>query len=237
MKLKGKVAVVTGASTGIGRAVAQAFAKEGAFVYLLGRNVKGLEETLSLINNNGRVYVINLKMTPEIRDFMDILESEKGHVDILANIAGVYHNETRAFSGIEFTDYSEDDIRETLKVGINAPMLLSYYCIPLMPKGSKIVNVSGTFDSGAKGWLPYYLSKKSLEDLTVGLAQELKDKDIQVNCISPSDTLTKSYMKFFPEYAKEELCLKPEEIGKFALYLASSEADCITGQVITIKHP
>ena len=75
-----------------------------------------------------------------------------------------------------------------------------------MHAGSKIINISGTFESGAKGWLPYYVSKKAIENLTVGLSQELRDKQIQVNCISPSDTLTESYQKFFPEYATPEDC-------------------------------
>ena len=70
----------------------------------------------------------------------------------------------------------------------------------------------------------------------MGLSQELRDKQIQVNCISPSDTLTESYKKFFPEYAKEEICLKPEDVANLAVFLASEEADHITGQIIVLKQ-
>ncbi len=236
MKLQNKITVVTGASTGIGRAIAKAFAQEGAFVYLLGRNKERLEETLREIDNKGKVQEIDLRDRNAINAFIEKVKEEQSKVDILANIAGIYHSENKAYTGIAFTDYSEDEILDTYKIGIDAPTLLSYGIIPLMPKGSKIINLSGTFESGAKGWLPYYVSKKALEDLTVGLSQELRDKEIQVNCISPSDTLTESYQKFFPEYANEEESVKPEEIGHLAIFLASTEADNITGQIIIIKH-
>lgn len=236
MKLENKIAIVTGASTGIGKAIAKSFADEGAFVYLLGRNQEGLEETLKTINNSGKIYVIDLRRSDEIKAFIDIIKKEQKSIDILANIAGIYHSESKAYTGISFTDYKEEEILDTYKVGIEAPTLLAYGLIPLMDKGSKILNLSGTFESGAKGWLPYYVSKKALEDLTIGLSQELRENQIQVNCISPSDTLTESYKKFFPEYAKEDECVRPEEIGKLALYLVSEESENITGQIIVIKH-
>jgi len=97
----------------------------------------------------------------------------------------------------------------------------------------KIINLSGTFENGAKGWLPYFVSKRALEDLTIGLAEELKDKDIQVNAISPSDTATKAYKKYFPQYINE--AIGPEEIAKCALYLCSPEADIVTGKVFVLK--
>jgi len=89
------------------------------------------------------------------------------------------------------------------------------------------------FESGAKGWLPYYVSKKAIEDLTIGLAEELKDKDIQVNAISPSDTATEAYKKYFPQYIGE--AIEPSEIGKYAVYLCSKEASGITGKVFILK--
>ena len=75
-----------------------------------------------------------------------------------------------------------------------------------------MINLSGTFENGAKGWLPYFVSKRAIEDLTLGLAQELEEKDIQVNCISPSDTATEAYAKFFPQYMND--AIEPSEIAK-----------------------
>ena len=100
-----------------------------------------------------------------------------------------------------------------------------------MKAKSKIINLSGTFENGGKGWIPYYVSKRAIEDLTIGLSEELKEKDIQVNTISPSDTATDAYKKFFPEYIKDSI--PPEKIADFALKLAQN--DNITGKVFVLK--
>ena len=239
MKLKNKFALVTGASTGIGRAIAVEFAKEGAVVGLVARSSDGLNETLKLVNKaggKGEIFQIDLRDVKQIQNLAKKIKEKWKKVDILVNVAGIYHGKEKAYSGIDFEKYSTEEILETYEVGINAPTFLSHQLIPLMGKGSKIINISGTFESGAKGWLPYFVSKKALEDLTVGLSQELRDKQIQVNCISPSDTLTEAYKKFFPEYAKEENCVKPEDVAHLATFLASGEADNITGQIIVIKQ-
>ena len=102
--------------------------------------------------------------------------------------------------------------------------------VNLMPKKSKIINISGTFESGAKGWLPYYVSKKAIEDLTIGLAQELECKDIQVNAISPSDCATFAYKKYFPQYINEAIA--PEKIAQFVVDLCQKD---ITGKVFVLK--
>jgi len=99
-----------------------------------------------------------------------------------------------------------------------------------MSKGSSIINISGTFEGGAKGWLPYYVSKRGIEDLTLGLSEELKKKEINVNCISPSDTATEEYIKYFPEDAKD--ANSPEDIAKEVLNLIDSDQ---TGQFVVIK--
>lgn len=117
-------------------------------------------------------------------------------------------------------------------VGTITPSLLAHAVIPLMPKNGKIINLSGTFQSGAKGWLPYYVSKKAIEDLTVGLSEELKVKDIQVNGVSPSDTATDAYKHYFAEYIPD--AVEPEKIANEIVYLASKEADTITGKIFVV---
>ena len=118
-------------------------------------------------------------------------------------------------------------------MGIIAPSLLTHAFIPLMSKGSRIINISGTFENGAKGWLPYYVSKKAIEDLTVGLSEDLKEKGILVNAISPSDTATDAYSKYFPQYIND--ANDPKEIAKFASYLCSEETTNINGKIFVIK--
>ncbi len=238
MDLKDKVAVITGASTGIGRGIAVEFAKKGSVVLLNARSTEGLQKTLDLVKEvvgggRGEIFPFDLRDFEAIQNFTKKIKEKWKRVDILVNVAGIYHGNDKAHWGIDFNDYTVDEVLETYDVGITAPTLLAHDLIPIMKPKSKIINISGTFESGAKGWLPYYVSKKALEDLTVGLSEELKDKDIQVNCISPSDTLTESYKKFFPEYAKEENCVLPEDVGKLAVFFASE--DSITGEIRVIK--
>lgn len=239
MKLKDKTAVITGASIGIGRAIAVKLASEGAKTMLLARSKDGLEKTLGLVKQaggKGKTFCVDLRSVAEIKKFAQDIEKSEGGINILVNVAGIWHSRDRVYYGIEFADYSTDEILDTYAVGLTAPTILSHEFITLMRQGGKIINISGTFESGAKGWLPYFVSKKAIEDLTVGLSHELRNRQIQVNCISPSDVATESYKKFFPEDATPDNALQPEDVARLALFLASKEADHITGQVIVIKQ-
>jgi NAD(P)-dependent dehydrogenase (short-subunit alcohol dehydrogenase family) len=80
------------------------------------------------------------------------------------------------------------------------------------------------------------VSKKAIEDLTIGLSHELRNQQIQVNCISPSDVATEAYKKFSPEDATSDNALQPEDVASLTLFLASKESDHITGQIIVIKQ-
>ena len=236
MKLKDKVAVVTGSSTGIGQAIALELAKEGAFVALAGRTQDKLLKTKSLITKNGgqsEVFLGDFTKLDSLEAHIALIKQRADKVDILVNVAGIWHGKDEVYAGKNFESFPKQVILDTYAVGLAAPTLLAHAFIPLMPKGGKILNISGTFESGAKGWLPYYVSKKGIEDLTIGLAEELKDKGIQVNAISPSDTATEAYKKYFPQYIGE--AIDPKEIGKCAIYLCSEEANGITGKVFVLK--
>ena len=234
---KDKIVVVTGASTGIGRAIGVAFARLGAIVVLTSRNKPKLEETAELIREGkgkAEPLPIDLRDIKSIQALARFIKDKWNHVDVLVNVAGIYHNDKMAFYNIEFANYKLDDVLATLEVGLTAPTVLCHELLPMMRKNGKIINISGTFENGAKGWLPYYISKKALEDLTIGLSQELADKQIQVNCVSPSDTLTESYKRFFPDYAKPESCITPEEVANLVLKFAS-ESNHDTGKIEIIK--
>lgn len=234
--MKNKFAIVTGASTGIGRAIALELAKEGAFIALAGRTQDKLLKTKSLIAENGgktEVFLGDFTKLDSLEALIALIKQKTGRIDILVNVAGIWHGKDEVYAGKDFESFSKQVILDTYAVGLTAPTLLTHAFIPLMPKGGKIINISGTFESGAKGWLPYYVSKRAIEDLTVGLAEELTDKDIQVNCISPSDTATEAYKKYFPQYIAE--AVEPIEIAKFAVYLCSDKARNITGRVFVIK--
>jgi NAD(P)-dependent dehydrogenase (short-subunit alcohol dehydrogenase family) len=234
--MKNKFAVVTGSSTGIGRAIAIELAKEGAFVALAGRSQDKLLKTKSLIverDGQSGVFLGDFTNLDSLEALIVLIKKRTDKVDILVNVAGVWHSENEVYAGKDFESFPKQIILDTYAVGLTAPTLLAHALIPLVPKGGKILNISGTFESGARGWLPYYVSKKAIEDLTVGLAEELKDKGIQVNAISPSDTATEAYKKYFPQYISE--AIDPGEVAKYAAYLCSSEANGITGKVFVMK--
>lgn len=231
-----KTAVITGASTGIGRTIAIELAKTGIYVFLIGRNEEKLKETQKLVEETGgkaKYFICDLSSVDSVNQLISNLRSETNNVDILCNVAGIWHGKDEVYADKDFEKFDQKIILDTYSVGITAPTLLSHAFIPLMPKGSKIINISGTFENGAKGWLPYYVSKKAIEDLTIGLSQELADKDIQVNCISPSDTATEEYKKYFPQYIED--AVDPLEIAKYVLYICSDKARDVNGKIKVIK--
>jgi len=240
--LQGKIAVVTGASSGIGREIAVLFAKNGASVALLGRNKTKLEETKSIIlkdNGNAKIFIADLQ-TEAVAVAQAILKDFK-KVDIVVNVAGVWHSDDKAYYGPRIWETEEKEIREVMEVGIIAPMLLTKTLLPKMveQKYGKIINISGTFENGAKGWLHYYVSKKAIEQFTIGLAEEVREHKIQVNCVCPSDTATDSYKKFYPpakKYEPFETCMNPKDIARLVLQYATDDFDFITGQIIVARN-
>jgi len=231
--------LVTGASTGIGRAVAVELARNGAHVFLASRSTMRLKETAQLISSAGgssQIIPTDLRKTSDLDNLVDLIKKSSQRLDIMIHAAGVWHNDKIAYAGVALVDTPEDQIREVIDVGITAPMLLTRSLLPLMipHKQGKILCISGTFASGGAGWLHYYVSKLALEHFTVGLAQELRQYEIQVNCISPSDTNTEALRKYFPDDAAT--AIDPNEIAKLARFLVSTDSDHLTGQCIVIKN-
>lgn len=236
--LLNKKAVVTGASTGIGREISLILASEGAEVALIGRKEEELQKTKKMINDAGgkaHVFIADLRNETSVLGHR-IIEVFKD-IDIIVNAAGVWHNDDRAYYGLGLWELSDEEILEVMQVGIVAPMLLTKTLIPSMirKKSGKVLNISGTFENGAKGWLHYYVSKKAIEEFTIGLSQELREYKIQVNTISPSDTYTEAYHKFYPNESAD-VCMDPKDIARVALELLLDDFDFITGQTIVLRN-
>ena len=237
--LYGKIAVITGGSRGIGREIGNALAAEGALVVLVARSVNGLKDSKTMIETaggNAETIPTDLRDRNQIEKLVSQVVNKFGGADIIVNVAGVWHDDKIVFAGVPIVDTPADQIDEVLDVGIRAPMHLTRELLPNMiqRKQGKIISISGTFANGGAGWLHYYVSKLALEHFTVGLAQELREHEIQVNCISPSDTDTEPLRKFFPDDAKS--AINPAEVAKLAVFLASEDSDHITGQCIVIKN-
>jgi len=239
MKLQGATAVVTGASQGIGQAIAQIIAAQGAHVALVGRNLYGLQQTQANIQNAGgeaKIFVADLRNSQAINQCAIDIQSHWGTVDILANIAGAWHDDQKTYFG-PFQDRSLDEIDTGLDVNLRAPLLLSHAFITGMirKRQGKIINLSGVFPEFGNQHLVYYVSKTAIETFTTGLAVELRKHNIQVNCISPGEVNTPFIRKFFPEHANA--ALRPDVVAKLALFLLENEvADYITGETILIGY-
>lgn len=207
-------------------------AKSGFEIILAGRNLAALGESKNLIENNGgktEVIQTDLSDIKTIETLVNKIKLFTSKIDLIANIAGIWHGENEVYSGINLENFDDKIIVDTLNVGITTPMLLVKKLIPMMDEGD-VINLSGTFENGGKGWLPYYVSKRALEDFTIGLADELKEKQIKVNCVSPSDTATDSYKKYFPQYIKDSL--DPKEIAKLFIKIIESKE---TGKIWVVK--
>lgn len=231
-----KNAIVTGASSGLGGVISMTLAKHDYNVALVGRSESRLSAIKAKIDESGgtsKIFLSDLSTLEGINKLINEIKSDTKQVDILVNAAAIWHGENEAYAGQDFDTFTQRIVTDTMMVGIMAPTMISHALIPLMPSKSKIINISGTFENGGKGWIPYFVSKRALEDLTIGLAEELVGQEIQVNAISPSDTNTPAYAKFFPEYVEESI--DPQEIANQVIKLISSAGDSITGQVFVMK--
>jgi NAD(P)-dependent dehydrogenase (short-subunit alcohol dehydrogenase family) len=239
MTLRNEIALVTGGSTGIGREVAKALAAESAAVALAGRSMDRLRETQRQIEDAGgtaAIFRLDLQDLPTFDRVASDVVSRLGAPSILVHAAGVWHDEHSAFAGVPLVSIPPEQILEVLRVGLIAPVLLTRLFLPAMIRAQrgKIISVSGAFASGGSGWIHYYLAGRGVENFTAGLAQELRQHKIQVNCVAPSYTDTEAVRRFFPEKAAS--ALNPSDVAKLVLFLASDASAHITGQSVVIRN-
>lgn len=235
MILKDTITLITGASTGIGQATAVAFAKLGSHGIITGRNQAGLDETatqIEAVGGTSHIIIADLSKLDGIKHLIQETKNYTKTLDHIINIAGIWHGKDTVYAGKTIDTFDQQVILDTYMVGLTAPTLLVHGLLDAMPDGSSIINLSGTFEDGGKGWVPYYTSKRALEDLTIALADDLAPRSIRVNCISPSDTATPNYAKFFPEYMSQ--AIDPTAIASQITELCST-ANPSTRKVIVMK--
>ncbi len=239
MELKGKTALVTGASRGIGREVAVELAKEGCKVLIVGRDREKLAETKSKIEDaRGKcdIFVSDFRSDKDIKDLIIKIKNE-GFVDILCNIAGIWHSETKPYFDIPYEEFSDEAITDSLSVGIKATMLLTKAVIPMMKKGGRIINTSGTFGKGdqegtwEKGCMADLVTKKAIEVFTKQLAYELERTEITVNAVCPWYVWTENVQKFYPEVEKEAIPVN--KVAKKYIELLKSGR---TGEIVEVRN-
>jgi NAD(P)-dependent dehydrogenase (short-subunit alcohol dehydrogenase family) len=215
-----KIVLITGGSSDIGLAIANRLKEENYSIILTSRNKpEDLDESFTFIQ-------ADLTRELDIRNLIDNIE----RVDLLVNAAAIWHNNTEVFADKEYFDFRWEDISSTMQVGIIAPMMLIYLLKDKFEKDSNIINITGTFEDGGKGWVPYYVSKKALEELTYALSDDLRDRGIRVNAVCPSDTATKPYSKFFPQYMDE--AISPNYIADVVIKMINEKRN---GSVEVVK--
>jgi len=251
VQLEGKVAVITGGGKGIGRAIALAFAKEGAEVVVAARTESDLKRVASEIESMGRkslAIVTDLADPEQVRVMVDRALKRFGKVDVLVNNSGI------AGPVANVADMDLEGWNQTLAVNLTGAMLCAKYILKkdMIPRRSgNIINISSV--SGRMGHAmrsPYSASKWGLIGFTQSLALEVGRYGIRVNCVAPgpvegdriervlraaSKNLGITYEQAVErEVARTSLgrMVKPEEVAALAVFLASEQSSGITGQTI-----
>ena len=225
--LEGKVAMVTGASQGLGRALALAYAREGAMLVINSRNYESIRDVVEEIRGLGvEVLGIGADVTSssDVEDLVDVAVEHYDRIDVLVNNAGLLGPR------VAIEEYPEDEWRRVLDANLTGPFLLSKAAIPYMREGASIVNVtSGVSIEGRAEWGAYSVSKFGMEGLTQILAAELKDRGIRVNSVDPGGMRTGMRAVAYPD-EDPTTRITPEENTAVFLYLASNESRDITGE-------
>ncbi len=241
MLLKDKVAIVTGAATGIGEGVARLFASEGAKVYLFDRNAKANEATAASIragSGAAQAFGGDVRDPKAIEACVNAAREHSGGIDILINNAGIYPRQ-------HFLGMTEEQWDEMQDVNLKGMFRWIKAVVPhMIAQGSgKIVNISSvTFFTGSSNLTHYVASKGGVIGLTRSLARDVGERNIHVNCITPGAILVESERKVATEEQVREVvglqCLKrrllPVDIARVCLFLSTPLSDGMTGQTLNV---
>ena len=240
MRLEGKVAVVTGFGSGLGRAIAVKFAAEGAKIAGLSRSSDAGEETLKQIHGEGGEALF---VPTDVQDFHEVQQAiiktveTFARIDIVVNSAGVRIMGTA-------TEISEEEWDRVLDTNLKGTFLVSRAAIPEMRRtgGGGIINISAiSGHHGTVGRVAYSASKGAVNNLTEAMALDHAVEGIRVNCICPGPTETPMVPIASSEQrarVEERIPLgrlgQPEDIAEAALYLASDAASYVTGAILAV---
>ena len=228
-QLAGKVAIVTGASRGIGRAISVALAREGATLVLSARSIPDLQETArQVIAAGGVAEIVVTELTEErsIRNLIDATRDKCGRLDILVNNAGVTHS-------AKLEETATQDWQRCMEVNARAPFILCREALPLLresPAGF-IINIASVV--GVKGYplqSAYTSSKHALRGMTISLAEELRGSNVRVHLLCPGGVDTELVTNVRPDIKKEDL-IGPGEIAELVLYLVTHKGNAVMDEL------
>lgn len=246
MRLEGKVALITGGTSGIGSATAFRFAQEGAKVAITGRNSERGDQVVQDITASGGEALFirsDVRKAEDCRQAVDLTLEYFGRIDVLFNNAGVFHPKT-------IPDCTEEEWDETIDSSLKGAFLMSKYTIPSMIEnggGSIIHTSSGWGVLGGDKAAAYCAAKGGLIVMAKAMAIDHGPQGIRVNCVCPGDVLTPmlpddavkrgmSWDDYAVGAAERPLGRigSPEDIASAVLYLASDESSFVTGDALVV---
>ena len=242
-KLKGKAALITGGDSGIGRAVALAFAREGADILISYLNEESdAQETVRIVQKEGRKCIAvagDIQEESQCKNLVERAVSEFGKVDILVN------NAAFQMTRKSLEEISSEEFDRTFKTNIYATFYLSKAAVPYMPKGGSIINTSSINAATPNPTLlPYAATKAAIANFTGGLAQLLIEKGIRVNAVGagpvwtpliPSTMPTEKVKQFGEKESPMKRPAQPSELAPLYVLLASeNDSSYISGAYLPV---
>lgn len=242
MNLEGKVSLVTGASSGIGRAIALALAREGANVainYKSNREgARGVENEIKAMGGGAMVVHADVARSGQVEEMVRTVEENLGEIDILVNNAGIS-------KGGRVEEITEKDWNEVIDVNLKGTFLCCKAVIRTMKrrKAGKIVNISSTAAKigGTNSAASYAASKAGVSCFTIHLAKEVLPYNICVNAVAPG-AIDTPLLDIYGPKGKEILMKstprglgRPEDVAEAVLFLVSERANFITGEILDVN--
>jgi NAD(P)-dependent dehydrogenase (short-subunit alcohol dehydrogenase family) len=230
-KLEGKIAVITGATSGLALATARLFVAEGAYVFITGRRQKELDEAAKSIGNNVTGIQGDAGNLADLDRLYDTVKAEKGHIDILYASAGLGE------FNMPLGSVTEAGFDKTFNVNVRGTLFTVQKALPLMREGGSIImtgSIAGV--KGFPGMSVYNASKAAVRSFARTWTMDLKARKIRVNVLSPGTIDTGAFVGVSKEVKDQFVSLipmgrigQPEEIATAALFLASDDSSFVTG--------
>lgn len=237
ISLQGRVAIVTGAASGIGAAIARQLSESGAAVLIADRDADGLTSVAADITGEVRTVVVDLLDPGAIATIVDAALAGFGRIDILVNCAGVL--ETAPLEEVSTAMFDR-----VMGINVRAAYLLAQAVAPHLPTGGAIVNIaSGNATLASPGGSVYATSKGALVSMTRGLAADLAGRGVRVNCIAPGPVVTPLLAPALADPTIRDMILgavpagrigEPEEIATVATFLVSDAASFMYGATVHV---
>ena len=234
-KLDGKVAVITGGSTGMALAGAQLFVEEGAHVYILGRRQEALDEAVKVIGRNVTAVQGDAAELADLDRLYETVKKEKGSIDVLWASAGMGEQ-------AKLGEITEEQFHRAFWLNARGTLFTVQKALPLLNDGASVfMTGSNASLRGFPGWSVYAGSKAVQQAWARVWLNELKDRKIRVNVLTPGQVATAKQEELFDEATKKAFesliprgkMGRPEEIATVALFLASDNSSYVNGLELT----